>query len=172
MAKWLGSQCFAQVGPFEWLGHGAIVVFDKGQDLGFQIGQGDEVTSAKQLTSQNAEPDFDLIHPGSMFGCVVEDNAMGQVGQECGPSCHGCKHARVALDAQIIVNIRLVGDETHQRLRLVGVEVVNHEMPLGDQGIGGNGLFNMSKKISLGARAAAGTNSDLPRYHIKVNDHR
>ena len=162
MVTRLGSQGLALVRPFEWLGHGTIVVFDEGQDLGFQIGQGGEVTSAKQLASQNAEPDFDLIHPGSMFRRVVEDDAMGRVGQEFRSGCHGCEHARVALDAQVIVNIGLVGDETHQGLRLVGVEVVNHKMPLGNRGIGSNGLFNVSKKIGLGARATTGTGTDLP----------
>lgn len=172
MVIWLGSQCLALVSPFEWLGHGVIVVFDKGQDLGVQIGQGGEVTSTKQLASQNAEPDFDLIHPGSMLRRVVEDNAMGRVGQEFRSCRHGCEHARVALDAQVMVNIGLIGDETHQGLRFVGVEVVNHKMPPGDRRIGRNGLFNVSEKIGLGARATTGTGTDLPRCHIKVNDQR
>ncbi len=37
MAPELGDERFALVGPFEGLGHGAIVVVDEGEHLGLQI---------------------------------------------------------------------------------------------------------------------------------------
>lgn len=56
----LSRQCLALVGPFEGLGHSAIVVFNKGQGLGLQVSHRGEVASFEKLAHQDAQPDFDM----------------------------------------------------------------------------------------------------------------
>ena len=57
------SQWLALIGPFEGPGHGAVEVIDKGFEFVLQVRQRSEVATADDLARQNAEPDFDLVHP-------------------------------------------------------------------------------------------------------------
>ena len=82
MSRQLGSQGLALIGPFERLCHCAVVVFNESQYLSFEILDGSKVASFDDLAHQDTEPNFDLVHPGSMFGCVMKDNAMRWLTQE------------------------------------------------------------------------------------------
>jgi hypothetical protein len=73
------------ISPFERFRHGAVVVLDKSQDLAFQVVGGNEVATLDNFSNQDTEPNFDLVHPGSMFGCVMKNNAMGWVAQKGSP---------------------------------------------------------------------------------------
>ena len=68
-------QRFPEVGPLEWLGHGAIEIGDEVQHLVLEIVGGSEVASPQQLTDQDTQPQLDLIQPGRMLRRVVEDDA-------------------------------------------------------------------------------------------------
>src|SRR5260370_39688383 len=72
------------------MGHGPIVVGNESQDLLLEILQRAEISSLEQFAHQDTEPDFHLIHPGSMLRSVREDDGC-RVG-----SCR--KAARVAMD--------------------------------------------------------------------------
>lgn len=80
MSLELYGERFALISPFERFGHGLVEVVDEGQDFSFQVLDGSEVSAFEQFPNQDTEPDFDLIHPGSMFGRVVKDDSMGRVG--------------------------------------------------------------------------------------------
>ena len=75
-------QWLALVGPFEGLGHGAVEVVYKSFQSLLQIGQRGKVAAADDLAGQDAEPNFDLVHPGGMFGSVTKVNPMGGIVQE------------------------------------------------------------------------------------------
>lgn len=72
------------VGPLERLRHSAIVVSDERQNLVAKIVCREEVSPFEQLAYQDAEPDFDLIHPQRVFRRVGEHDAMGGIVQEGG----------------------------------------------------------------------------------------
>ena len=56
------------------------------------------------------------------------------------------EYAGFAFDAQVNVQIRLLGHVAHQRFRLMGVEIVDDEMPLEDVGISVNGALDVRKE--------------------------
>ena len=56
----------------------SVVILDKGQDPGLQVLNGDERATFEQLTNQDAEPDFNLIQPGTVLGGVMEHHLMGR----------------------------------------------------------------------------------------------
>jgi len=49
----------------------------------FSIFDQSKVAALDDFANQDTEPNLHLIHPGSMFGCVVKDNAMCRITQEC-----------------------------------------------------------------------------------------
>jgi len=84
-----------------WFSHGTVVIFDKGQHFAFQVLHRSEVATFQDFSNQDTEPNFDLVHPGSMFGCVMKDNPMGWVAQESSPRSFGLQDTRFAFHAQI-----------------------------------------------------------------------
>ena len=82
MSRKLSGQGLALISPFEGFCHGAVVVFNESQDLSFEFLDRSKVASFDDFTHQDTQPDLDLVHPGSMFGCVVKDNAMRGIAQE------------------------------------------------------------------------------------------
>ena len=78
-----------------------VVVFDKSENLGFEVVSGDEVAAFNDFSNQAAEPNFDLIHPGSMIGCVMKNHALGWVAQKGSPRSFGFQNTRFALQAWI-----------------------------------------------------------------------
>src|SRR5215217_6374902 len=106
----LGGEDAALIGPLERLG-GAIVVVDEGQDAGGEVVDGGEGAATEELARQDREPDFDLIEPGAVVRRVVEDDAMGGIGQESGAGLARGQDAGLALDAEVeIAQTRDLGD--------------------------------------------------------------
>src|SRR3954468_3442643 len=60
----------AVVGPFERSG-GGVVVGDEGDELGDEVGAGDEVAVLEQAAGQDREEQFDLVQPGGVRRGVV-----------------------------------------------------------------------------------------------------
>ena len=57
----------------------AIVVGNEGQDALAQLLHGDPTGTCQQAAYQNAEPDLNLVEPGTVFGSVDKANAMAGV---------------------------------------------------------------------------------------------
>ena len=70
------GQRSSTVGPLEWLGKSLVEVFDEGADAVAEMLDGDEVATAKKATTQDAEPQFDLVEPRGAFGGVDEADAV------------------------------------------------------------------------------------------------
>lgn len=75
----------AGVGPIKRMSQCQIEIVQKGTQLGFQVGDGGEVAAADDFTLHDAEHDFDLVQPRTVFGQEHEADAMGGVRQE-GPA--------------------------------------------------------------------------------------
>src|SRR6266508_7029633 len=105
MLRELCGQGLTLVSPFERFSHGAVVVFDKSQNLTFQVICGDEIAPLDDFSNQDTEPNFDLVHPGSMFGCVMKNNAMSWVTQKGSPGSLGFQNTGFALHTQIAGNV-------------------------------------------------------------------
>ena len=75
----MGKLCIERltlVSPLERFRHRTVVIFDKSQNLAFQVVSGNEVATLDDFSDQDTEPNFDLVHPGSM--CLDKlDNHLG-----------------------------------------------------------------------------------------------
>lgn len=158
------------ISPFERFRHRAIKVVDECHDFLFQIIYGGEVATFEQFTHQDAEPDFDLVHPGGMLRRVVENRSMGGLSQEGGPSFLRLQDTTFAFDAQIDGEIGFVGHIAHQGFRLMGVKVIDHEVPLDDLWGAFHSALDMLHEIGFIARATTGNRDDLTGSHFKVDD--
>ncbi len=107
-------QRLALVGPLKGLGHRAVVIFDERQDLAFQFLHGSEIAAFEHFSDQDAEPNLDLVHPGSMFGGVMKDNAMGGINQKGGSGSLGFQNPRFALYPEIDGQVGFFGNKAHQ----------------------------------------------------------
>ena len=90
-----------------------------------------ETGAAEKSADQDAEPQFDLIEPGSSFWRIDEADTVLRVGQEVHTSGHGSKDPIVAFGTQVEVQMAGICDEPNQGLRHVGIEVVDDEDPFG-----------------------------------------
>ena len=165
-------QRLALVGPLEGFGHRAIEIFDKGQDFGLQILNGGEAATFEQFASQNAEPDFDLIHPRAVFGRVVEDNAVRRVAEEGCPRRLRLQDAALAFDAQVDGEVRFGRHVADQGLGLMRVQVVRHEVPLLGGRIGFDRPPDVLGEVDLSASRPAGRLIHASGRHIEVDDQR
>lgn len=150
--------------------HGTVKVFDKSQDFGLEIGEGSERAAFEQFARENAKPNLDLVHPGSVLGGVVKDQAVGRVGQKGGATFHRSKNTRFAFDAQVEVEIGLIGDIAHERLGLVRVEIIDNEVPLHDAGVSFNGGADMSQEIRFVAGRARGELAHPSSGDVKIDN--
>ncbi len=114
MSQWLSGKSLALIGPAKRLCHGSVEILDKGQDFGLEIGHRDEVAAFEQLASENAEPKLNLVQPGSVFGRVVKDKAMGRIREKGGAALHRGQNAGLTFDSQVDNQIRLLGHVTDQ----------------------------------------------------------
>lgn len=104
-----------------------------------QVVQRKEIAAFEQFAYQNAEPDFNLIHPGSVLGRKVQHDLVGGVVQKRRAAFHRLQNAAFALDTQRLrSNAFLLGHPVHQRFGLMNVQVVQHDVPLRCFGIARN----------------------------------
>src|SRR5262249_32734004 len=78
--------------------------------------------------------------------------------------------AGFAFAAQLDVEIGFIGDITYERLRLVRIEIVHHEVPLPDTGVRVNGSTDMGEKIRFVTGRTSGNLAHPPTGHVKVDD--
>jgi hypothetical protein len=166
----LRHQSFALVRPFERFRHRVIVVVNEGQDFGDQFFHGGKVATLEQSASQDAEPNLDLVHPGSVPGCVMEYNAMAWVAQEFGACRHRLQDTAVPLDTQVGRDIRFVSYVAYQRFGLVNVEIIDHKVPTDGQKIALNSLLDVMEKVFFGPGVAIGRCHHPACSYLEVDD--
>jgi hypothetical protein len=170
MSQWLSGKNLALISPAERLCHSAIKILDKGQHFSLEIGDRSEDAAFEQLTSENGEPKLNLVHPGSVLGSVVKDDAMGGVTEEGRAGVHRSQDAGLSFDPQVEVQVGLLGDKPNKRFGLMGVEMVDNEMPLHDVGMSVNSALNMSQKVFLIPGRASRNLTDRALGDMEVDD--
>jgi hypothetical protein len=147
----------------------AIVVGNEGQDALAQLLHGDPTGTCQQAAYQNAEPDLNLVEPGTVFGSVDKANAMAGVGEKGGTRAHAGEMTAFAFDAQVLLDATLRGHQTHQRLRLMNIKLISDKDPCGFW-IGLDGLGDVSGEVGFGTRGSDTGSHDLPSGHIHIGD--
>lgn len=90
-----------------------------------------EIAPFEQFAHQNTQPDFDLIHPGSVLGRVIKHDLMGWIMQKRCAAFHRAENSACAFDTQCLRSDPLaLGYPTNQRLGLMDIQVIHDEMPL------------------------------------------
>lgn len=74
-----------------------------------------------------------------------------------------------AFDAQIFLDSAVLRDQKHQRLRLMGVELIRDKNPQGFW-IGLYGLFDVCNKIFLRTSGSNRWSNDLTRGDLEIGD--
>jgi hypothetical protein len=117
-----------------------------------QIDKRSEIAPFQQFAHHNTEPDFDLIHPGSMLRRVKKHHLMHWVVQKGRAAFHRAQDAALAFDAQGLgCDSLLFSHPEDQCFGLMDIQVVQHEMPLPRLRIARNHALEVSKRILFGA---------------------
>jgi hypothetical protein len=101
MSQWLSGKRLALVGPTEGLCHRPIEVVDKSQHFRLEISYRRKSAALEQLTRQNAEPNLNLVHPGSGLRWLVKHKAMRWVRKKSSPTLHRSQNAGFTFDPQV-----------------------------------------------------------------------
>ena len=157
------------VGPVKSSVGCVVVVGNKGQDAGAQLLHGEATESGKQATNEDREPDLNLVEPGTVSGRVDEANAMAGGGEKGRTGAHAGKMATFAFHAELLLDVTLRSDQTHQRFRLMSIELISDKDPTGVR-IGLDRLGDVSGKVGFGARGSNAGSDDLSRGHIQIGD--
>ncbi len=92
------------MGPFERLGHRAVVILNEGQHFCLQVRHAGERPPPEEFAYQDREPDFHLVHPGRVIRGGVTNDLVGGITQERCPPRHQGQDALFALLAQILLD--------------------------------------------------------------------
>ena len=104
-----------------------------------------------------------------MFGGRHEANTMARIGEKRRACAHGGEMAAFAFDAQVFLDATLLSHQAHQRLGLVGIELIGDKEP-GGLWIGLDGLGDVSGEVRFGARGSDAWGNDLTRGHVEIGD--
>src|SRR6266567_4187696 len=112
-----------------------------------------------------------LFHPGGVLGGVIEYHLMGWIMQKRGAAFHRLQNATLAFNSQRLWgNSFALSHPLDQRLGLMDVQVVHHQVPPGGLPITGNQSLDVDRRIPLGARWSPGWLDDLTRHDIKIDE--
>lgn len=94
---------------------------------------------------------------------------MAHITQERGACRHRLPYPPFLLFAAILLDATGLGDEPHQGLGLMNVQLINNKEPRG-LWIGGNRLGNMRRTIFFRSAGRDGRCHHCPRRHVEVGD--
>src|SRR2546428_773483 len=104
-----------------------------------------------------------------MLRCIQEVDAMADVTQELGACRHRLQYPPFLLFAEILLEATGFGDEPHQGLGLMRVELINDKEPRGFW-ISGNRLGDMPRKVFFRPTWSDSGRHDFPRCDVEVGD--
>lgn len=101
--------------------------------------------------------------------CVHESNPVVLIFEKFLASWHRLKNALLSFDSQILLNAASLCNESHQRFRLVRVELVKNEDPL-PFGIGVERARDVAAEVLLRSRESDGGYDHFASGYIEVGD--
>src|ERR1035438_7342286 len=96
-------------------------------------------------------------------------NAMAGIREKGGTRCHRGELSTFAFDAQILLDSAVLGDQKHQCLRLMSVELIGDNNPRSFW-ISLDGLLDVCGKIFLRASWSNRWSNDLTRGDLEICD--
>src|SRR5260370_27015916 len=105
-----------------------------------------------------------------MLRSVMEPHLMRRITQERSPTGHGCQNARLAFDAQIVIDPAELSHPAHQGFGLMGVQIVADDMPAGGLWIGCDHRLDVGQKIGFGPSGATDWCQDLAGDDIPADN--
>ena len=100
-----------------------IEVGNECQDPFTQVSHRRPTRTSEQAANQDAEPDLNLVEPGTVFGSVDEANTMAGVGEQSSTCGHVGEVAAFAFHTQVLLDVTLRSHQAHQGLGLMGALV-------------------------------------------------
>ena len=79
MSQWSNGKSLALIGPTKRLCHRSVEIGDKGQPFCLESSNRRKGAAFEQFASQNAEPNLNLVHPGSGLRRIVKHNVVGWI---------------------------------------------------------------------------------------------
>jgi len=134
-----------------------------------QISDRLERRSFQRPSDQNAEPNLHLIHPRCVTRGVHETNPVSRVFEELPSSRHRLENAGAPFDAQISVDAAPLSNEPDKRLRLVRIELIEHDDPA-RVGVRVDGMPDVFGKVRLSPSRADGRGDGLAGRHKEARD--
>src|ERR687885_1896116 len=107
-----------------------------------------------------------------MLRRVVKDDAVTLVAQKGCPARLALQDARFPFHAQVNVQIRLLGHQAHQPLRLMDVQIVHHKPPARRCRVTLDHLLHMRDEIRFRPRWPQERGNNLARHHVATQDTR
>ncbi len=87
----------------------------------------------------------------------MEHHLMRWITQERGPTGHGCQNARLAFDAQVVIDRAELSHPAHQGFGLMSVQFVADDMPAGGLWMGRDHRLDVGQKIPRVAQRDQGS---------------
>ena len=140
------------------------------QDFGLEVINGGERTTLQQLTRQDTEPHLNLIEPGTVGRCVMEDDPMSRIAEKGGTGLAIMQDARLAFHTQVDVQIRFLSHPAHQSFGSMGVKVVDDEVPTLNHQVCGNHSLNVGQKVGFLSSWTTERSDDVTASHIAAQD--
>ncbi len=109
------------------------------------------------------------LRKATVSGSIHEANAMSGVGEKGCAGAHAGKMTTFAFDAQVFLYFTLRSYQTHQRFRLMGVQLISDKDPGGVR-ISLEGLDDVSSEVGFGARGSNAGSDDLSGGYVQVGD--
>ena len=141
----------AGIGPAERLSEDVVEVVDEVEYAGSQVVDRSKAGALEQSSSEDGEPDLDLVEPRAVSRGVHKADLVRGVLQKRAARLLGLEDPGLAFDAEGLFQPTAARNKLDERCRAVRVELVGDEDPT-RVGIGLDSRLDMRGEIGLGSR--------------------
>ena len=157
----------AGVGLTEWLSEDVVEIADEVEHAAAQILERSEAGALEQPSSEDREPDLDLLEPRAVSRGVNKADLVRGILQERAACVLGLEDPGLALDAERLFEAAVSGHQLDEGCRAGRIELVGDEDPTGI-GVGRDSRLNMRGEICLGSRRPEGRADNFAGSDIEV----
>ncbi len=94
---------------------------------------------------------------------------MAGIRKKGGTGAHARQVTAFAFGPELLLDATVLSHQTHQALRLMGIELIGDKEPAG-LWVGLDGLGDMGSEIGFGARGSDTGSNDLASRHLQIGD--
>ena len=159
----------AGIGPAERLSEDVVEVVDEVEYAGSQVVDRSKAGALEQSSSEDGEPDLDLVEPRAGSRGVHKADLVRGILQKRAARLLGLEDPGLALDTEGLFAPAVPGNQLDERCRAVRVELVGDEYPT-RIGIGLDSRRDMRGEIGLGSRRPERRTQDFAGGDLEVGD--